>query len=166
MDVNGFVKLNRSMKITEILKVPHLFTLLGVIALRAKRKNDFSIHNLKVGEALLGDHVNYAMSEQQYRTVKANAQKLGLATFRATTKGTVAKLVGTDVWDINAEEGNGQSNGQNNEDLTDAQRTGNGRLTTNKKERSKEGKNKEESIGADEEKIEILNKLLEQNLNE
>jgi hypothetical protein len=99
----GFVKLMRSEKTEALMGDPNAFTLLSVIAYRARRTSAFNLHGLAPGEALLGDHDRYGMSQSQYRTAKKKLQKWGIATFRATPRGTIAKLVGTEVYDINGE---------------------------------------------------------------
>ena len=122
----GFIQFNRSLETRELFKEPYAFTLLSVIAYRAKRTGDFNIHDLEIGEALIGDCKNYGMSEQRYRTSKKKLEKWGLATFRATNKGTIGNLNDSRIYDINAEEGNGQ----HNKPTTDKQRTDNGQITT------------------------------------
>ena len=87
----------------ELLKNPICFGLLAVIAYRAKRTNKFSAMNLEKGESLLGDHKNYGMTRQQYRTALKKLEKWEFLTIRTTSKGTVAKLINSRVWDINEE---------------------------------------------------------------
>jgi len=114
---SGFVKLQRSDKTEELLKDMNAFALATVIALRARRRNIFSIHNLKVGEALLGDYKNYGMTEREYRTAKLKLSTWGIASFRATNKGTIAKLADNSIYDINQELSDEQATGsfgQNN----------------------------------------------------
>jgi len=77
--------------------------LLKIIAKRAKRTDGFNIHNLKPNEAFLGDYQEYGMSRRQYRTAKDKLEKWGFATFKTTSKGTVATLVDTSIYDINSE---------------------------------------------------------------
>ena len=130
----------------------HAFTLLAIIAYRAKRTNDFSVKNLHIGECLLGDFRSYGMSEQQYRSAKSRLQKYGFATFRATGKGTIATLSNTIIYDINEED----INGQVNTPTTDEQRTSNGQATTIKNDKNvKNGKN--EKITTNSEKLTLLN---------
>jgi hypothetical protein len=50
------------------------------------------------------------MSRQEYRTAKKKLEDWGIATFRATNKGTIAKLCDTRVYDTNPEESNQQTN--------------------------------------------------------
>jgi hypothetical protein len=78
--------------------------LLKIIAKRAKRTDTFNIHNLKKGEAFLGDYSDYGMSRRQYRTAKEKLEKWGFATFKTTNKGTIATLTDTSIYDINIED--------------------------------------------------------------
>ena len=138
--MSTFIKLYRENKdIDELLKHPNEWVLLTVIARRASR-NGSKILGLKPCEALIGDYKNYGMSEQNYRTAKKNLAAWGFVTFRATNRGTIAKLINSDIYDINAEQPNEPHNGQ----PTDSQRTGNEQVTTNKN--NKKVKNKKEKI--------------------
>jgi len=136
-DTGGFVKLMRTAETTELLEgSPDCFLLLTIIAFRARRSNGFNRDGLQPGQALIGDYKSYGLTEQRYRTSKVKLEKWRFATFKATTKGTIATLLDSRIYDINIESDNGQDNGQ----LTDKQRTSNGQLTTNKNERMKEWK--------------------------
>lgn len=128
MDEHTFVKYNRSDESLEILKHPNEFALLGLISYRAKRTNSLSTLGLEVGEALIGDYKSCGLTEQKYRTAKKNLEKWGIITTKATNKGTIAKLINSDIFNINSE----LPNDQTNERVTDNQRTGNGQVTTNK----------------------------------
>src|SRR6185312_8439517 len=78
--MSGYIKQNRTEHILEILKSRRnhdAYILLNVVALRAKRTKTFSTHNLEVGEALIGDHKSYGMSEQNYRTAKKKLETWG-----------------------------------------------------------------------------------------
>ena len=57
-----FLKMIKSKKTVELMKDPNVFTLLAQIAYRAKRTNDFSIYNLRIGEALIGDYKSVGIS--------------------------------------------------------------------------------------------------------
>ena len=92
-------------------KHPNAFILLDVIAYRASRK-DNPVRGLKCGEAWIGDYENYGMSESTYRWAKKKLQEFKLATFRTTNKGTTARLLSTNVYDINEEPNDGQHNTQ------------------------------------------------------
>lgn len=97
----GFIKLNRSNETLELLNDPNAFVLLTVIALRARRTDEFNVHNLRCGEALIGDHAQCGLTRRQYRTAMKHLGMWGLARFTPTTRGTVATLCGVSVYDIN-----------------------------------------------------------------
>lgn len=97
----GFIKLNRGPETLELLHDPNAFILLTVIALRARRTDEFNVHNLRCGQALIGDYEKYGLSRQQYRTAMKRLGQWGLATFKPTTRGTVATLADRRIYDIN-----------------------------------------------------------------
>lgn len=138
---HGWFRAMRNPEALELLTAyPNAFKLAYIIAFRGQYSATFNRHNLAPGEALLGDHDRYGMSEQNYRTAKKQLAKWHFATFKPTTKGTIAKLTDTRLFSIFRIEGNDQDNGQ----LTDSQRTGNGRVTTTKNIRAEERKEHEE----------------------
>jgi hypothetical protein len=99
---NGFIKFSRSPESEELLHDPLSFSLLAAIAFRARwRRSRFSIHGLALGEAFIGDHKNFGMTRQQYRTRVDRLVKWGLISIRSTRRGTIAKLTSTTVFDIN-----------------------------------------------------------------
>ncbi len=116
-----------------IIHYPNAFLLLTVIALRARRVPN-KITGLDVYEAMVGDYESCGLTEQKYRTAKKVLDKLKIATFKATNKGTIAKLVNTDIYDINAPTTNGQATGK--------QRSSNGQVTTNKNVNKEKNVNK------------------------
>jgi hypothetical protein len=124
-----FIQAVRDSKNAEqmLLKRPTAFLLLYIIANRARRTNDSKFDDLKVGEALIGDYLSYGATEQIYRSDKDFLERYKFATFRATSKGTIAKLIDTSIFNINPE----PANDQPNEQLTNNQRTTNEQLTTN-----------------------------------
>lgn len=142
-----FIKWQRTKEVAELMKKPDCFMLLAQIAYRAKRTSDFNTNNLKIGEALIGDFKEIGLTEQRYRSAKSNVQTWGLATFKGTNKGTVAKLVDTRIYDINEE----NNNGQNNRTITSQQRTNNEPITTNKNEKNE--KNEKNVIKEAQEKM-------------
>src|ERR1035437_5887251 len=84
----------RSDDVLELIRAGrNAFILAYVIAYRARWKDGFNRHGLEQGEALLGDFEAYGMTQQEYRTGKAQLAKWGFATFRATTRGTAGKLL-------------------------------------------------------------------------
>ena len=97
----GFIKLMRSAATRELLRDSKAFGLLTQIALRAKRTDDFNIHDLKPGQALIGDHENCGLSAREYRSAKNRLRRYGLARFDGTSRGTIATLANTMVYDIN-----------------------------------------------------------------
>jgi len=138
----SFVQLRRGDYSNELCKFPYAFTLLSVIALRARRtaKDDGpNIHNLNPGEALIGDYLNYGMSEQNYRTAKKQLEEFGLVTIQATNKGTIATICTTEVYDINLDDNVEASNDPPNERGNDPANT----LLTTKKEVNKSNNQKE-----------------------
>jgi hypothetical protein len=144
--MSGFIKLMRDSDLFEsmISRGKHNeFILLSVIALRASRV-DNPVSGLSIGQCYLGDFKAIGLTEQKYRTAKKNLEEWKIVTFKGTSKGTIATLVSTGVYDINASDDNGQAN----EQLTNEQRTANEQLTTKeevKKLRSKEVKNVRET---------------------
>lgn len=110
------------------------FILLYVIACRARWREGIGISGLSGGQAFVGDHDAFGLSEREYRTAKSLLEKCGFATFKPTTKGTVATLCATSVFDITGERDDEQSDGQ----PTDSRRTSDGQATT--KEEGKKGR--------------------------
>jgi len=101
----SFVKLHRSDEtITMIRKDPKGFVLLSWIALRANRET---------GEAMLGDWeaMGYT-SRGAYRNTLNRLLRTNKVTTRTTTKGTLAKLVNTGIFDINEIESSQQASHQ------------------------------------------------------
>ena len=100
----SFIKMIKSQRTSELIKDPNVFMLLTQIASRAKRTNDFSIHGLEIGEALIGDYESIGLTRGQYREAIKRAEKYNLITTISTTnKGTVVKLINSDIFDINQE---------------------------------------------------------------
>jgi hypothetical protein len=129
----GYVKLRRSPATRELLKDGNAFLLLTAIALRAKRTDDFSIHGLQPGQALVGDHASYGLTQQEYRCAKVRLKRYGLADFKATSQGTIATLCDETIYDINVTTGQQTEN----ERTTNEQRAGNDQATTIKNEKNK-----------------------------
>jgi hypothetical protein len=121
-DNGGWFRAMRNPETIELIRAnPNAFTLAFMIAYRGQYREGFNPHCLAAGEALLGDHSSYGMSEQNYRTAKAQLEKWKFATFKPTSKGTVGKLTDTRLFSIFRLEGNDPANRQ----PTDSQRTGN-----------------------------------------
>lgn len=98
----GFVKIYREG--LELLDNDwQAFLLLTQISLRALRADcKFNKHKLEIGEALIGDYQRIGLTEQQYRDAKWRLQfKYKIITCRRTNRGTIAKLLTSDIYDIN-----------------------------------------------------------------
>ena len=118
----GWFRAMRTPEAMELLQAsPHAFRLAYVIAYRGQYRDGFNQHNIKLGEALLGDFKAYGMTQQQYRTAKSQLARWHFATFRATNRGTVGKLVDTRLFSLFRLE----CNDPNNTRVTSKQRTGN-----------------------------------------
>lgn len=136
-----WVKLYRGKTAEELMAAnPSAFLLLMQIAMRAQRTKAFNRYDLDVGEALLGDYKSLKMTEGQYRAAKKFLKKHSFATFRATNRGTIAKLINTEVFDPNLD----NEDELNNDQIPSKQRTANDPTTTTnnvkKENNSKNGK--------------------------
>lgn len=142
--MSAFIKLMRDSELLDSMldgKKFNEFVLLTVIARRARRTDD-PVSGLMTGQCFLGDYKKIGLTEQKYRTAKKNLETWGIVTFKGTSKGTVATLINSSVYDINLPDTNEQNNGQ----ATDKQRTGNGQVTTNKNDKNdKNDKKKRET---------------------
>ena len=139
----SFVMCKRNeLLVSEILdKNTHAFVLLFFIAVRAWRGPGVSPRDCEIGEALIGDYSKMGMTEQKYRTAKKHLEKMGFITTKSTNKGTVAKLINTELFDPNFELGNEQINGQ----ITSKQRAVNEQVTTNNNCKNLNNGNKREA---------------------
>jgi hypothetical protein len=126
----SFLKLMRTEDAENLLlRFPNAFLLLTLIAWRARRAGEkCKWTGLEQGQAMVGDHDSCRLSRQKYRTAQSNLQTLGLATFKATNKGTIATICNAHVYDINA----GGNNHQDNQRITNGQPSNNHQITTNK----------------------------------
>lgn len=114
---DSFFKAIRSEEATELVaRNPNAFILLYIIASRAQRTSAFNRYNLTPGEALIGDYEAYGMTEKNYRTAKEQLQKFNFAAFKGTSKGTIATLINSRVFNINIEKEGGQSGEQGAEE--------------------------------------------------
>ncbi len=77
----------------ELLKDPLAFALLAQIAMRARWRSAFSVHDLELGEAETGDFESLGMTRAEYRTRPFRLEKWKQITTRATNKGTIAKVI-------------------------------------------------------------------------
>ena len=74
-----------------LMKDTNAFFFLLKIAYNTKREDTFSIPDLEVGEAFITPEL-MEMSRQTFRTTKAKLTNWGFASFKSTSKGTIAKL--------------------------------------------------------------------------
>ena len=99
-----FVMLQRSIEADDLQeRYPNAFLLLSLMSRRAKRYDD-PITGLKAGECFLGDHKKAGLTQREYRTAKKQLEKCKQATFKATNKGTIGKIIKTTIYDINGED--------------------------------------------------------------
>jgi hypothetical protein len=127
---NGWFKATRGHAALELIRAnPLAYVLAAVIAHRGRWREGFNADGLALGEAFLGDFRSYGMSERQYRTAKQQLAKWRFATFKATNKGTVAKLMDTRLFSILPLEADGQNDGQ----PTDKRRTSDGQATDSRR---------------------------------
>ncbi len=117
---------------------PTAFALLSLIAVRAKRTVNHPDQSLQIGEAFIGDHLTYGVSEREYRTDKKYLEKYGLVTFKGTKLGTIARLVNAMIFDINPEIGTNLE--------TDKRRLVGEITTTNNNEKNDKNENKRGSF--------------------
>lgn len=102
----SFIKTHRESAVFDFLaKNRHsALVLLLIIARRAKRSHNHPDKRLEIGEAYIGDYETYGVTKQIYRTDKALLKSTGQITLRTTNKGTIARLVSKDLFDINSAE--------------------------------------------------------------
>jgi len=104
------VQLKRGEQTVMLFRDPLAFTLLSVIAYRARRTENAPDNGLVIGEAMMGDHENYGMTRGQYREALGRLVRLKYATTRTTNRGLIVKLINTDILNPNFEDNNHQSN--------------------------------------------------------
>src|SRR5215469_18402885 len=89
----GFIRLRRSPLLAEIALDHNAVVLLLLIASRARWHNGPNKHNLKVGEAMVGDYKSCGLSRAKYRNaldrLEHNWQQI---TTVRTHRGTIATL--------------------------------------------------------------------------
>ena len=145
---SGFLKLMRGEATVELMKDPKAFTLLALIAYRARREGGISLHNLKPGESLIGDYDACGFTEGEYRATKQRLAAWGFITCRTTNKGTIARLINTVIFDANTT----HNNGQNDTPTTGQRRTNDGRTTGQQRltriKEGEEGEKRKEGEGA------------------
>jgi hypothetical protein len=148
---NSFIKLNRCEKTNDLIEChPNAFLLLTVIALRARRVPNI-IKNLDVCECFVGDFDKIGLSRQQYRTALDVLESLKFIIKTPTNKGTVVKLINSNIYDINIEDANQPDNHPDNQ-------PDNQPATTNKKLKKLKNEKKKHIPASD--IIDLYNKTL------
>lgn len=102
--MNSFYKALRSAEHLELLQHPNAYTLLALIAIRAKRDNAPALFDMQPGEALIGDLEACGLTRKAYRHALKQLTEWGYITTRGANKGTIAKLINTTVFDINVDD--------------------------------------------------------------
>lgn len=139
--VNGWFKAIRNSEALELIHAnPNAFILAYIIAYRAQWDDAFNRHNLLPGEALLGDHEQYGLTRQKYRTAKQHLSRFKFATFKTTNRGTVAKLLDTRLFSVSILADNQLDNTQ----ATIRQPSANHQTTTTNKEKKEKNSKKGE----------------------
>jgi hypothetical protein len=96
----GWFKAMRTEAARELMRrSPNAFCLAWIIAHRARFNSGFNADGLSPGEALIGDHDTYGLTRQEHRTALKILTENRFATIRATTKGTIATLIDTRLFD-------------------------------------------------------------------
>ena len=136
----GFIKLNRSNETLELLNDPNAFILLTVIALHPADEQ-LNVHNLRCGEALIGDRAKCGLTQCQYRTAMKRLGRWGFAAFKPTSCGTIAMLLDHRVYDINDSRGD--------KPMTNERQPDDKQMTTKKNEKKEKKEKNEEGPHAD-----------------
>ena len=139
--MTSFIKAIRGDDASFLDLAPNANHLLNVIA-RRSRRTKCRLNGLDIGESFIS-HRSVGLTEQQYRTAKKQLKKWALVEFRIARKltggvtgsVTVARLLDSRVYDINAEDGNAT--------VTPPQRQGNANLTRNKECKNVKNEKKE-----------------------
>lgn len=83
------IKINK--ETDNLMKDTDAFLMLLKIAYNTKREDSFSIPDCEIGEAFITAEM-IGVSQQTFRTTKNKLAKWGFATFKATNKGTIARM--------------------------------------------------------------------------
>jgi len=108
MSATGFIALHRGDEADALLaNHPTAFLLLLQIAMRARfLETDCPVTGLKAGQAFIGDWKNAGIhSVMAYRHAKKILVRFKFATFKGTTKGTVATLIDSRIFSLTPETG-------------------------------------------------------------
>ena len=146
----GFIRLQRSAILEQLVLDRKAWSLLGIIAVRARFHDGANLHNLKIGEALVGDFKAAKLTRQEYRGALSRLEhKWFQITTRPTNHGTIAKLTESAVFDFSQPQRNQNTIQKQPPSFigeTVSRQTSSNHLVTiqqplTNKERRKEGKN-------------------------
>lgn len=144
----GYFVAWRTNDFLELLRAkPNAFRLLALIAYRARYHGGYSGDGLGLNECLLGaDDVGRALdlSAREYRTAKAVLETAGFATFTATGRGSVARLVDSRVFSASAPTSDSPADRPEDKSAT-GQRQGDDRAATTNKKEKKDHKDKNQT---------------------
>lgn len=105
----GFVKLHGGSLSEELLKDPKAFTLLSLIALRARFNDEPNVKSLRFGEALIGDYKACGLERKEFRNALHRLQhKWRVIECRGTPLGTIAHLLDSRVYSLTDERDSSQ----------------------------------------------------------
>jgi hypothetical protein len=110
--------MRRLLLLDDINKDHNALALLVLIARRARWHDGPNRHNLKIGEALVGDYKAIKLTWKEYRgALDRLERKWFQITTRRTNRGTIARLTGAAIFDLGNESGTsraqiGSSKGQ------------------------------------------------------
>jgi hypothetical protein len=148
---SGFIKLQRGEPINLLLEHDHkAFVLLTVIALRARYADGPNMLGLSFGQAVVGDLASVGLTPKEYRCAKRRLERLQLATFTGSRRGTIATLTDSRIFSLRDEREWGDHKGEPISEHDSEKRANagagkgqaEGKLgATNQKERSSEGQN-------------------------
>jgi hypothetical protein len=111
--LSGWFKAIRSSEAIEVGAASvKAFWLSYVIANRARWSTDYNRYGCELGEALISDYEAYGLTRQEFRTAKEFLENNHFATFRTTSKGTIAKLSDSRLFCIAENSDNQQPNQQ------------------------------------------------------
>ena len=105
-DFKGFVMLNRGEEVDDLMRHPNAFTLLSLIALRARYANSVRLDGLKIGQALIGDWEAVNLTRGQYRAALKRLvahgyiTTLGVRSLKEGKRGTIATITNDSIYSI------------------------------------------------------------------
>jgi len=144
---HGWFKAMRHPDLPELVRTNHnAYLVATIIAYRARwNPKAFNPHGLEMGEAIV-DYANWGLSEGQFRRGLAALEKWGFATSRTTNRGTIARLVNTDLFCVVASQHKEQTDEPTTDQTTSqpkAQPKAQPKTNEEQRAKSKERKSKE-----------------------